>query len=212
MKTKRLRLADIKMAPYNPRRELKPGDEEYERLKNSITEFGFVEPIIVNERNMVIVGGHQRYRILTDLGETETDAIVVDLDEQGEKTLNIALNKIEGDWDTVKLQELFKELSADDIERTSFSKIEITDILQDLHEAEKAVEAEEENAEPQPSGGNEQDDAPEADDMKPFEIYLSFTTQEAAEAWLEAHGVQQEFTESRSIVLNMEEANADATD
>lgn len=212
MKTKKLRLADIKMASYNPRRELKPGDEEYERLKNSITEFGFVEPIIVNARNMVIVGGHQRYRILTDLGETETEAIMVDLDEQGEKTLNVALNKIEGDWDTVKLQELFKELSADDIERTSFSKIEIEDILQDLHEAEKAVEAEEENAEPQPSGGSDQDDAPEADDMKPFEIYLSFTSQEAAEAWLAAHGVQQEFTESRSIVLNMEEANADATD
>jgi len=212
VKTKKLRLADIKMASYNPRRELKPGDEEYERLKNSITEFGFVEPIIVNARNMVIVGGHQRYRILTDLGETETEAIMVDLDEQGEKTLNVALNKIEGDWDTVKLQELFKELSADDIERTSFSKIEIEDILQDLHEAEKAVEAEEENAEPQPSGGSDQDDAPEADDMKPFEIYLSFTSQEAAEAWLAAHGVQQEFTESRSIVLNMEEANADATD
>ena len=215
MKTKTLRLSDIKMAEYNPRRELKPGDEEYERLKNSITEFGFVEPIIVNVRNMTLVGGHQRYNVLKDLGETETEAIVVDLDEAGEKTLNVALNKIEGDWDTVKLQELFRELSAESIERTSFSKIEIDDILHEMHAAEAAIDAGElgdADTDVTVEGNSEKNDSSQTDDddPKPFEIYLSFSTQEAADEWLAAHGVNRAFTESRSIVLNMEEADANA--
>ena len=110
MKTQTLKLSDIKAATYNPRKQLKPGDADYERLKNSITNFGLVEPIIVNQRNMTLVGGHQRYTVLKDLGETETEAIIVDLDEEGEKTLNIALNKIEGGWDNEKLKDILSEL------------------------------------------------------------------------------------------------------
>ena len=209
METMVVRLSDIRKAEYNPRKDLQPGDADYERLKNSITDFGLVEPVIVNKRNMTLVGGHQRYRILSDLGETETEAVVVDLDEEAEKTLNIALNKIEGHWDNAKLRELLQELPAEDVVKTSFGQEEIDDILKDIEAAQKIadVEAEEEQGdELSADDSQEEQEGP----LKGFEIYLSFVTQEAAEKWLEGHGVDASFNDSRSVVVTIGEANADA--
>ena len=62
------KIDDLKAATYNPRKDLKPGDKEYEKLKRSITEFGYVEPVIWNERTGTVVGGHQRLKVLKDLG------------------------------------------------------------------------------------------------------------------------------------------------
>ena len=42
------KISDLIPASYNPRKKLKPGDKEYEKIKNSIKEFGYVEPIIIN--------------------------------------------------------------------------------------------------------------------------------------------------------------------
>jgi len=55
-------------AAYNPRRDLKPGDKDYEKLKRSIEEFGFVEPVVWNRRTGFVVGGHQRLKVLLDMG------------------------------------------------------------------------------------------------------------------------------------------------
>jgi len=85
-------------AAYNPRKDLKPGDKEYEKLKRSIAEFGYVEPIIWNKTTGNVVGGHQRLKVLLDLGQTEIDCVIVELDDKREKALNLALNKIQGDW------------------------------------------------------------------------------------------------------------------
>ena len=215
METAILKLAEIKAAAYNPRKALKPGDEDYERLKNSITEFGFVEPIIVNRRNMVIVGGHQRFTILKELGIEQTQAVMVDLDEDKEKALNIALNKIEGEWDMDKLQDVLAGLPEADIIRTSFSDLEIKDILKDI-EANEGKEADQEQETTSDSQGTTENEGepeqPEENPAKGFEIYLSFTTQEAGEEWLASHGVEQKFSDSRSVVLNMEEANTNAVD
>ena len=90
-------------AGYNPRRDLKPGDAEYEKLRRSIEEFGYVEPVIWNERTGNVVGGHQRLKVLASMGETQVQCVVVDLDEEREKALNVALNKVSGDWDEGKL-------------------------------------------------------------------------------------------------------------
>ena len=60
-------------AAYNPRRDLKPGDKDYEKLKRSIEEFGFVEPVVWNKATGFVVGGHQRLKVLLDMGETEID-------------------------------------------------------------------------------------------------------------------------------------------
>lgn len=66
-------------AEYNPRKDLKPGDEEYEKLKRSIEEFGYVEPVIWNKTTGRVVGGHQRLKVLIDLGITEVDCVVVEI-------------------------------------------------------------------------------------------------------------------------------------
>ena len=94
--------ADLLPADYNPRKDLKPGDAEYEKLKRSIEQFGYVEPVIWNQTTGRVVGGHQRLKVLMDMGMTEVDCVVVEMDEDKEKALNIALNKISGEWDTDK--------------------------------------------------------------------------------------------------------------
>lgn len=107
------KIADLIPASYNPRKKLKPGDKEYEKIKNSITEFGYVEPIIINS-DMTIIGGHQRATVLSDLGYTEVECIVVDIDKTKEKALNIALNKITGEWNKELLADLIKDLEDSD--------------------------------------------------------------------------------------------------
>lgn len=94
VKIQKIQISKLKAAEYNPRIALKAGDKEYEKLKRSIQEFGFVEPIIWNEQTGNVVGGHQRLTVLRDLGETEIDCVIVDLEEQKEKALNVALNNI----------------------------------------------------------------------------------------------------------------------
>ena len=64
-----------------------------------------MEPIIWNKTTGNVVGGHQRLKVLTALGYKEIDCVVVDLDEQREKALNVALNKISGEFDIPLLTE-----------------------------------------------------------------------------------------------------------
>lgn len=110
MKIEEIKINKLKPAKYNPRIELKKEDESYQRIKSSIEEFGLVDPLVVNKRNMTIIGGHQRYNILKDLGYEVAECILVDLDEKQEKRLNLSLNKNSGFWDETKLEELFNEL------------------------------------------------------------------------------------------------------
>lgn len=58
-------VSQMKPAKYNPRKDLKPGDAAYEKIKRSLTDFDYVDPIIWNEVTGNIVGGHQRYKVLT---------------------------------------------------------------------------------------------------------------------------------------------------
>lgn len=125
--------ADLLPADYNPRKDLKPGDAEYEKLKRSIEQFGYVEPVIWNKTTGRVVGGHQRLKVLMDMGMTEVDCVVVEMDEDKEKALNIALNKISGDWDKDKLALLIADLrGADfDVSLTGFEPAEIDDLFKD---------------------------------------------------------------------------------
>jgi len=125
--------ADLLPADYNPRKDLKPGDAEYEKLKRSIEQFGYVEPVIWNQTTGRVVGGHQRLKVLMDMGMTEVDCVVVEMDEDKEKALNIALNKISGDWDKDKLALLIADLQgADfDVSLTGFEPAEIDDLFKD---------------------------------------------------------------------------------
>ena len=81
--------ADLLPADYNPRKDLKPGDAEYEKLKRSLETFGYVEPIIWNKTTGRVVGGHQRLKVLMDMGITEVECVVVEMPEDKEKALNV---------------------------------------------------------------------------------------------------------------------------
>jgi len=131
MEIRKIPIDQINPTEYNPRKDLQPDDPEYEKLKKSIREFGLVEPLVWNKRTGNLIGGHQRLKILIENGIKEVDVSVVDLPENKEKALNIALNKIQGDWDLLKLKDLFQEIDTGefDIEITGFDDEEIEDLI-----------------------------------------------------------------------------------
>ena len=202
MQTKRMLLRDIRPAAYNPRKRLEPGEKEYEALKGSIERWGLVDPLVVNVRTGNLISGHQRYYILTNLGETETETVVVDLDERQEKLLNVAMNKVEGQWDYGKLETLLSEFETDEILFTGFSEGEIATMFG--KEADDVVE-EYEDAD---TGDEENEDESGNDDDGEFSIYLSFPDRDAAMDWLAEHELEKEFPKgSRNMVVHMEETD-----
>lgn len=140
MKTAELKMLPVtvlKPAEYNPRKKLKPGDKEYEKIKSSIEEFGFADPLVVNA-DMTIIGGHQRLTVAMELGYTEVPCAIVDVDKTREKALNIALNKITGAWDETLLAGLLKDIeNADfDLGKTGFDAEEIDTLFSDVFSKE----------------------------------------------------------------------------
>ncbi len=149
MQIEKLKTELLIPADYNPRKDLKPGDPEYEKLKRSIEQFGYVEPVIWNRTTSHVVGGHQRLKVLLDMGITEVECVVIEMDEEKEKALNIALNKISGDWDKDKLALLIADLQgADfDVSLTGFEPAELDALFKDslkdgIHDDDFDVDAE----------------------------------------------------------------------
>ena len=133
MKIEKLKTKNLIPADYNPRKDLKAGDPEYDKLKQSIQEFGYVEPIIWNKTTGRVVGGHQRLKVLLDMEVTEVDCVVIEMDEDKEKALNVALNKISGDWDKDKLMLLITDLQGVDfdVSLTGFDAAELDELFKD---------------------------------------------------------------------------------
>jgi ParB-like chromosome segregation protein Spo0J len=123
------RIADMNRAAYNPRVDLRPEDEEYQAIERSLKRHGLVQPIVWNRRTNTVVSGHQRLTVLEAQGETEVTVSVVDLDDIQEKELNVALNKITGEWDDDKLSVILNELGEEATD-TGFTLPEI-DVLRD---------------------------------------------------------------------------------
>lgn len=123
------RIADMNRAAYNPRVDLQPEDEKYQAIERSLKRHGLVQPIVWNRRTNTVVSGHQRLTVLEAQGETEVTVSVVDLDDIQEKELNVALNKITGEWDDDKLSVILNELGEEAID-TGFTLPEI-DVLRD---------------------------------------------------------------------------------
>lgn len=107
MKIKEIKIDSISPAAYNPR---KMAPDAFERLVKNIQEFGLVDPLIVNA-DMTLIGGHQRLRALHRLGWSEAPCVVLDLDKTRERLLNIALNRISGEFESSKLKDLLIEIS-----------------------------------------------------------------------------------------------------
>lgn len=133
MQIKKKKLTDLIPADYNPRKDLQPGDAEYEKLKRSVETFGYVEPIIWNEQTGQIVGGHQRLKVMQDLNYKEIDCVIISIDEDQEKALNVALNKISGSWDEDKLMSLMTDLEGSDfdVSLTGFDVDELDELFKD---------------------------------------------------------------------------------
>jgi hypothetical protein len=133
MKLEKIKIDKLIPAEYNPRKDLRPGDKEYEKLKRSLEEFGYVEPVIWNKATGRVIGGHQRLKVLLGMGIDEIECVVVEMDEEKEKALNIALNKISGDWDKDKLMLLITDLQGSDfdVSLTGFDSIELDALFKD---------------------------------------------------------------------------------
>ncbi|HEL2040773.1 TPA: DNA modification methylase [Streptococcus suis] len=135
MEIREIRLSELHPASYNPRKKLKKGDKEYEKIKQSLLKFGYVDPIIVN-KDLTVIGGHQRLTVLKDLDYETAKCVIVDLSKEDEKALNIALNKITGQWDDQLLADLLLDLQESDfnLDLTGFEPPEIDDILSNVHD------------------------------------------------------------------------------
>jgi hypothetical protein len=154
----RMPLADLTPASYNPR---KISVEAYQGLGKSIDKFGLLIPIVWNKRSGNIVGGHQRFRFLMEKGETETDVVVVDLDDNEEVALNITLNNqaIRGDFtsDVVALLEK-AEVQLGSV----FNDVGLSELFQDMNKKfEKELKAKNKSQEPEKPTPPAQPPAPE---------------------------------------------------
>ena len=137
MNLQRISINRLKPAKYNPRKDLKPGDPAYEKIRRSLHDFGYVDPVIWNEVTGNIVGGHQRYKVLVSEGATEIDCVVVHIeDPQDEKALNIALNKAVGEWEPMALADLLADLQSSgyDLGATGFDAAEVDDLFSKVHD------------------------------------------------------------------------------
>lgn len=103
---KKLKIADIEDAPYNPRTI---SDKARAGLSDSIREFGLVEMPIVNTHGgkKRLIGGHRRLEQLKADDFTHVDCVVVDFDPADEMAANLALNSsaIRGRFDAHKIDE-----------------------------------------------------------------------------------------------------------
>jgi hypothetical protein len=131
-----LSIDEMKPWEDNPRIDLQPGDPDYENIKKSLAEYDYLQPIVWNKKSGRIVGGHQRLKVLKELGYTHAEVRVVDYDEQKEMGANLMLNKAVGRWDDEKLPVVFQKLDAEHRKLSGFSDQEIKIHLQRLEHHE----------------------------------------------------------------------------
>ena len=134
MKIKNEKIENIELATYNPR---KINANEMQKLMDSLSEFGFLDPVIVNQ-NMTLIGGHQRIKAWAKLGNKTVPCIFVDLDPMKEKALNLALNKISGEWDNYKLNKILNEINSSEINinLTGFDNDELKKLMGETKDLE----------------------------------------------------------------------------
>ena len=118
MKVKKIDINKLQPASYNPRQI---STKQYKDLKESVNRFGVVDPIIIN-KDMTVIGGHQRLKVCKDLKHTEIDCVVLDLTKEEERELNIRLNKSGGEFD---LDILANEFEIQELKDWGFKEIDL---------------------------------------------------------------------------------------
>ncbi len=99
---------ELKPDPSNPRRI---SEVELENLTRSMHEFGCPDPIIARSEDKMVIGGHQRLTAARRLGGETVPVVFVDLPPDKARLLNIALNKISGQFDNDMLAQLFRKIA-----------------------------------------------------------------------------------------------------
>lgn len=127
-------------APYNPRRI---DDRQLSALRKSLRNFGAVEPVVANRRTGLVVGGHQRIKAAQAEGIATLPVVWVDLDPTQERQLNLALNRISGEWDEPALAALLEEMGAAAGDLTGFDTTEIDELVDRMNREARAVDPEE---------------------------------------------------------------------
>src|SRR5207253_6454081 len=127
---------DLHPDPANPR---KIGASELDALTRSLREFGFVQPVIARHEDHIVIGGHQRLVAARRLGYKTVPVIFVDLSPEQSHLLNLALNKISGDWDEQLLARMLADLQANavDLDVSGFGADEINALLKGLEASDK---------------------------------------------------------------------------
>ena len=190
-----IKVTELNAAQYNPRIALEPGMPEWEKLKTSIEQFGNVEPVVWNRRTGNVVGGHQRLAVLKSMGYESVPCSVVDLDEKEEKLLNIALNKIKGQWDYDKLEEILSDFDYEVATASGFSAEEIAVILANNDDlGDDADYGDWDDGEEEPIVGGS------------YVVTLVFANAELAAQWAENEGYKDQIREgSNTTVIRVEE-------
>lgn len=219
METTTISINDLISPPYNPRQISK---EEMQKLENSITEFGLVSPIVINLKNNHIIGGNQRFNTLLSINQKKGDfykeltliklgdigLAFIDEDltvesEDHEKALNLALNKISGEWDFEKLGEILNELTINEfnIDLTGFDELE-TSFYTDNEEI---------NFNPFDYNDEEEEELPEGyvevegeRTNESYSVIISFNTQEEAQEFISKVGSDKEI-KGNSLALTYDE-------
>ncbi len=120
---------------------------EMESLRRSVSHWGMVEPLVVRRSDQLVIGGNQRLETAKALGMAAVPVVYVELSDAEAKALNLALNRIRGEWDLPKLGELLEDLQRlpeIDESLTGFSGDEIDALLAEL-ERDRAPDPREES-------------------------------------------------------------------
>lgn len=165
-------VSELKFAPYNPR---KIDPKELAKLENSIKEYGVVEFIVWNKQTKHVVGGNQRLKALRNLGIESTKCIIVDLSLEKEMALNLALNRISGDWEYELLKDVIAKLDEEDKILTGFDEAELQALSEGIIDIPLNVVDVDQEPKPVTMPG---------DDGVSFVVYLSFSTIEKANEFL----------------------------
>lgn len=198
-----VKLKQMNPAPYNPRVDQQPGDREYQTLEHSILKHGHIQPLVWNRRTGNLVGGHQTLKVLTAAGQDKADTIVIDVDENEERAINLVLNKTGGRWNQAKLAKLLSELKdqLEDIKDTGFDEIEydaiagqrdLEDILHQIEAEEEAPAAEAETFEPEDPG---------IASTRNYVVEVRFPDRTSSNEFIKQLGVDQEHR-GRTIVIH----------
>lgn len=181
-------------AEYNPRIDLQDGDPEFESLKRNLKKYGMVTPVVWNERTGNIVGGHQRLKAWIALGNKTAPVSVIDVNDEDEKVLNLALNKISGEWDYGKLTEILSGYEMTDAVLSGFTGDELALLL----------------------AGNDEDIESDFSDWEDdyesgtgaWVVRLIFDNKELAQEWLSAQEIPGKVKpHSKTTLIPMELAN-----